>query len=71
MGRDLLPVTFLLLPEVISTHTPAWGATNLMLFYWQSGRISTHTPAWGATLKAVDKDNGEIISTHTPAWGAT
>ena len=37
-------------PEMISTHTPAWGVTFLTSVLVKEYTISTHTPAWGVTL---------------------
>ena len=55
----------------ISTHTPAWGATNSSLALAKMIKISTHTPAWGATAQTAESLRETKISTHTPAWGAT
>ena len=33
----------------ISTHTPAWGVTDLTDSVRALSVISTHTPAWGVT----------------------
>ena len=49
VGRDLIDLEYTA-RENISTHTPAWGATDLTAFYAGMIFISTHTPAWGATL---------------------
>ena len=40
--------------EKISTHTPAWGATQHKKLLKFSVQISTHTPAWGATCAGFE-----------------
>ena len=35
--------------HVISTHTPAWGVTQIIDSLIDYLLISTHTPAWGVT----------------------
>ena len=37
------------MPELISTHTPAWGVTYALTWNDIDFDISTHTPAWGVT----------------------
>ena len=39
------------IPESISIHAPAWGATVALLFTETELGISIHAPAWGATKK--------------------
>ena len=48
MGRDNI-VTENGKIKPISTHTPAWGATQNRKSTALIEYISTHTPAWGAT----------------------
>ena len=55
----------------ISTHTPAWGVTDLNVSATDAGVISTHTPAWGVTSDGYKITLDLTISTHTPAWGVT
>ncbi len=39
--------------EVVSIHTPAWGATSFLLCHGCiTHLVSIHTPAWGATFQA-------------------
>ena len=56
----------------VSTHAPAWGATN---YVWRKNPphdVSTHAPAWGATrLNLVIILETSSVSPHAPAWGAT
>ena len=33
----------------VSTHAPAWGATDVCALSHVSDDVSTHAPAWGAT----------------------
>ena len=33
----------------VSTHAPAWGATDLLNANKENVEVSTHAPAWGAT----------------------
>ncbi len=35
----------------ISTHAPAWGATQFAISIDDDRIISTHAPAWGATIR--------------------
>ena len=56
----------------VSTHAPAWGATDDT----NNGRVpvdvSTHAPAWGATKLCGHAFCDLVkVSTHAPAWGAT
>ena len=48
MGRDSSGL-FPHVAEVISTHAPLWGATDLRRHAHGRLRISTHAPLWGAT----------------------
>ena len=67
MSSDLLPV-----PQFISIHAPAWGATLRMAVNLSAaGLISIHAPAWGATAHVKLAEKLEAISIHAPAWGAT
>ena len=37
--------------ENVSTHAPAWGATDALAAVLQAwATVSTHAPAWGATM---------------------
>ena len=71
MGRDLSDAIGETEEKLISTHTPAWGATKLSSELSTNEGISTHTPAWGATNTLRKTATIVSISTHTPAWGAT
>ena len=55
----------------VSTHAPAWGATQQASKLREGIWVSTHAPAWGATIGLPDIDPDEEVSTHAPAWGAT
>ena len=33
----------------VSTHAPAWGATEVAIGDDETSPVSTHAPAWGAT----------------------
>ena len=35
--------------SIVSTHAPAWGATNKTDTIYTPSGVSTHAPAWGAT----------------------
>src|SRR5690606_7698885 len=37
------------LPQRVSIHAPAWGATTVNLAVVDNGIVSIHAPAWGAT----------------------
>ena len=55
----------------VSTHAPAWGATNLLPKLPREPPVSTHAPAWGATVRCNQLPWRGDVSTHEPAWGAT
>ena len=57
--------------NAISTHAPAWGATESMSLGRKQRIISPHAPAWGATCPKRSAIPNCHISTHAPAWGAT
>ena len=71
VGRDVLKNVYQHTFDSISTHTPAWGVTELLPFLFYDIHISTHTPAWGVTPQKMPKIKTLPISTHTPAWGVT
>jgi len=48
MGRDD-STGFHITSVPVSTHAPAWGATNSVSIVRQQPQVSTHAPAWGAT----------------------
>ena len=50
MGRDTAEINYAKITQLISTHTPAWGATSVVDRANSGEFISTHTPAWGATI---------------------
>ena len=49
MGRDVLLIVEITGEIRISTHTPAWGVTEVTAQCEPYRYISTHTPAWGVT----------------------
>ena len=55
----------------VSTHAPAWGATDIGLPDIDPDEVSTHAPAWGATYCQDRTPRTGSVSTHAPAWGAT
>ena len=70
MGRDSKRVDPCL-PQSVSIHAPAWGATR-----WPDAKkaeelVSIHAPAWGATKAHTLAALGQSVSIHAPAWGAT
>ena len=71
MGRDAGIIRWGYMAEKISTHTPAWGVTEVAAGLAGSSDISTHTPAWGVTRNGFPGAFIFLISTHTPAWGVT
>ena len=71
MGRDQTADTSNTGLSKVSTHAPAWGATNLKELVNRLQLVSTHAPAWGATCLLVYKPLAVVVSTHAPAWGAT
>ena len=71
MGRDEMDKDNNLLPNHVSTHAPAWGATK------QSVSTNTliqfqPTRPHGARLRIMPSiKTFRVVSTHAPAWGAT
>ena len=61
----------LYLPDKISIHAPARGATYSETFHGKKIPISIHAPARGATSIRFLRPAGFIISIHAPARGAT
>ena len=57
--------------DVISTHTPSWGVTEMAAVNDRTIEISTHTPSWGVTGERLKALEDVVISTHTPSWGVT
>ena len=56
----------------VSTHAPAWGATESDAVCGSETGVSTHAPAWGATANSQGSCGATVsVSTHAPAWGAT
>ena len=70
MGRDTVTDIFNVSHHV-STHAPAWGATDERWVLAQELCVSTHAPAWGATDGRCGLEWVVEVSTHAPAWGAT
>ena len=70
MGRDFRYLDNCL-NKAVSTHAPAWGATDQVFVERGRPEVSTHAPAWGATLKELWGEIQPEVSTHAPAWGAT
>ena len=70
MGSDETTTKYEL-PELISIHAPAWGATSHWRLLGTGFMISIHAPAWGATYGCRPTSVFLQISIHAPAWGAT
>ena len=70
-GARLLVTLFGILICFVSTHAPAWGATETDKTKVQFDFVSTHAPAWGATKLQKLVVEPSNVSTHAPAWGAT
>ena len=70
MGRDLSSGGETLELRV-STHAPAWGATEQKKELVAMIEVSTHAPAWGATKQLESRTIFDVVPTHAPAWGAT
>jgi len=48
-GARLFLISFLCLPDSVSIHAPAWGATLQDASASSFDEVSIHAPAWGAT----------------------
>ena len=59
------------LPETVSIHAPAWGATDVLYRSYVHLLVSIHAPAWGATERPLTDSEAQGVSIHAPAWGAT
>ena len=56
---------------MISIHTPAWGATNVISTADQGIVFQSTLPRGERPYKPIERRIRQIISIHTPAWGAT
>ena len=58
-------------PDPVSIHAPAWGATHGTIGGTHDRLVSIHAPAWGATVEKRSGSQHLRVSIHAPAWGAT
>ena len=71
MGRDSIQVFRKNARQIISTHTPAWGATKTLSDCLKNiSNFNSHARVGRDQLSNFER-NEAFISTHTPAWGAT
>ena len=72
MGRDLIDQQKVLDGIEISTHTPAWGATDMdTLKFRIVFNFNSHARVGRDRPRFLRLHQSSGISTHTPAWGAT
>ena len=66
MGRDLQEREQFIKDNAVSTHAPAWGATQPPPLLATAPRVSTHAPAWGATGFKVIIEAGWMFQPTRP-----
>ena len=70
-GERLLLLLYHLTNMVVSTHAPAWGATNMHSQQMQQSFCFNPRSRMGSD-EEMSPDGAEAgVSTHAPAWGAT
>ena len=71
VGCDAVGMMALLMPQGVSIHAPAWGATPKMISEaLQSKRFNPRTRV-GCDAQLLGQQPVGDVSIHAPAWGAT
>ena len=72
MGRDVHCTGACDSSDIVSIHTPLWGATNLSIFRSINLLMFQSTRPYGARRESfIFSYLGGLVSIHTPLWGAT
>jgi len=72
MGRDLAIHHFLVVAEDVSTHAPAWGATQAVLYRPRKTCSFNPRARMGRDRRyGRNQRRRARVSTRAPAWGAT
>ncbi len=63
--RDLMPRV------LVSIHAPAWGATEVDIYYPDQIEFQSTLPRGERLVAFCAVSSQEKVSIHAPAWGAT
>ena len=70
-GVRPLHIEIVPLPDIVSIHAPARGATHAVAVIKHKAEVSIHAPARGATQTSIATCPFDYVSIHAPARGAT